>query len=112
MIRGRNFTDRVTAYNGVEVVDAYGKKTTTYTLIGTFPAAVEVLDGTKALYYQERGIKYPVIIEMRAITGIISKLVWNNKTIYPNSNINSKEGKGAEERDRGKFITITGSFAV
>ena len=112
MIRGRDYTERVTCYSGVEVVDTYGKKTTTFTLIGTYPAAVRVITGTKALYYQERGIKHPVIIEMRAISSVIAKIVWDSKTIYPSSIMDSRDSKELSERDRGKFLTIEGSFAV
>lgn len=112
MIRGRDYTERIACYSSVEVVDAYGKKTTSYTLIGTYPAAVKVLSGTKALYYQERGVKHPVIIEMRAISGTIAKIVWDSKTIYPSSVMDSKDSKEIEGRDRGKFLTIEGSFAV
>ena len=56
MIRGRDYTERIKAYKTTEVVDAYGKKTTTFVLLGTYPAEVKVLSGKKALYYQERGI--------------------------------------------------------
>lgn len=112
MIRGRDYTERVTCYSSVEVVDAYGKKTTTFSLIGTYPAAVRVITGTKALYYQERGIKHPVIIEMRAISSVIAKIVWDSKTIYPSSIMDSRDSKEISERDRGKFLTIEGSFAV
>lgn len=112
MIRGRDYTERIAVYKGVEVVDSYGKKTTTFTLLGTYPAAVRVLTGTKALYYQERGIKFPVQIEMRYISGTISKIVWDNKTIYPTSIVDSKDNKEIGQRDRGKFLIIEGGFAV
>ncbi len=112
MIRGRDYTERIKAYKTTEVVDAYGKKTTTFVLLGTYPAAVKVLSGTKALYYQERGIKHPVIIEMRAIADTITKIEWDSKVIYPSSIMDSKENKEFAGRDRGKFLTIEGSFAV
>ena len=56
MIRGRDYTERITCYSSVEVVDAYGKKTTTFSLIGTYPAAVRVITGTKGHYIIKRGV--------------------------------------------------------
>lgn len=112
MIRGRDYTERVQVFIAIEVPDAYGKKTTTHSLLGTFPAAVRVLTGTKALYHQERGIKFPVQIEMRYISGTITKIVWDNKTIYPTSIVDSKDNKEIGQRDRGKFLIIEGGFVV
>lgn len=110
MLRGRDYTEKVDVYTKCEVVDDYKKVTTTFTFIGTYPAAVRQLSGTKALYYQERGIQYPVQIEMRAIERAIGKLIWNGNVIYPSSVINSRNADELNKRDRGKYIIIEGGI--
>lgn len=110
MLRGRDYTQRVDVYTKCEVVDSYKKVTTTFTFIGTYPAAVRVLSGTKALYYQERGIQHPVEVEMRSLEREIGKIVWQGKEIYPSSVVNSRDADEINRRDRGKFIIISGGF--
>ena len=112
MIRGRNFKHRVELFKAVETTDAYGYPLATFATLGVVPAAVEVLSGSRALYYQEVGITNPIKIEIRALgtTDVIAKIVWLGYEIIPRSILPSDQVDNYEGRDRGKFLVIDGSF--
>ena len=114
MIRGRNFKHKVELFKAVQVLDAYQSPVTSFVSLGTVPAAVEVLSGSRALYYQEVGITNPIKIEIRALgtTDVIAKIVWLGYEIIPRSILPSDQVDGYEGRDRGKFLVIDGSFKM
>ena len=107
MITGRDLDEVVTLYSGVETATDYGEKTITYTSEGDFPASVEILTGTRAMYYQAENISYPVIIKIRKVDFDIKKIVHNGRTIYPSSIVTINDlGKSDT---RGKWMTINGA---
>ena len=66
------------------------------------------MNGSKALYYQQRGITNPVIIKIREVEFIVAKIIHNGKTIFLDSSIRVN----AEEKSdtRGRWRVITGTF--
>ena len=85
-----------------------GKVSVEYVSQGLFPASVEILNGSKALYYQQRGITNPVIIKIREVEFVIAKIIHNGKTIFLDSSIRVN----AEEKSdtRGRWRVMTGTF--
>ena len=95
-------------FSETKVVKASGKESVEYVSQGLFPASVEILNGSKALYYQQRGITNPVIIKIREVEFIIAKIVHNGKTIFLDSSIRvNAEGKSDT---RGRWRVMTGTF--
>ena len=87
MLTGRELLESVELFSETKVVKASGKESVEYVSQGLFPASVEILNGSKALYYQQRGITNPVIIKIREVEFIIAKIVHNGKTIFLDSSI-------------------------
>ena len=100
--------ESVELFSETKVVKASGKESVEYVSQGLFPASVEILNGSKALYYQQRGITNPVIIKIREVEFTIAKIVHNGKTIFLDSSIRVN----AEEKSdtRGRWRVITGTF--
>ena len=114
MIRGRNYKHSVELFKAVQVLDSYSMPVTSFVSLGSVPAAVKVLSGSRALYYQEAGITNAVQVEIRALdtTDTIAKLIWLGYEIIPRSVLPSDQVDDYDERDRGKFLVIEGSFKV
>ena len=108
MLTGRELLETIELFSVTKVVKPSGKEAIEYNSQGLFPAAVEVLNGSKALYYQQRGITNPVIIKIREVDFMIAKIVHNGKTIFLDSNIKVN----AEEKSdtRGRWRVITGTY--
>jgi len=107
MITSRDLNETVTLYSGVETDGSYGEKKITYTSQGDFPAKVEVLTGTRAMYYQQENMSYPVIIKLRKVDFEIKKIVFGERTIIPNSIVTINDlGKSDT---RGRWMSINGA---
>ena len=76
MIRGRNYKHSVELFKAVQVLDSYSMPVTSFVSLGVVPAAVKVLTGSRAMYYQEVGVTNPVQVEIRnpGTTEIAKKL--------------------------------------
>ena len=100
--------ESVELFSETKVIKASGKESVEYVSQGLFPASVEILNGSKALYYQQRGITNPVIIKIREVEFIIAKIIHNGKAIFLDSSIRVN----AEEKSdtRGRWRVITGTF--
>ena len=107
MITGRDLDEVVTLYTATATEGDYAQPSTTFVSQGDFPANVEILTGTRALYYQRENTSYPVIIKIRKVDFEIKKIVHNGRTIYPSSIVVIDEtGKSSS---RGRWMTITGA---
>ena len=108
MLTGRELLESVELFSETKVVKASGKESVEYVSQGLFPASVEILNGSKALYYQQRGITNPVIVKIREVDFVIAKIIHNGKTIFLDSSIRVN----AEEKSdtRGRWRVITGTF--
>ena len=108
MLTGRELLENIELFSETKVVKASGKESIEYVSQGVFPASVEILNGSKALYYQQRGITNPVIIKIREVEFVIAKIIHNGKTIFLDSSIRVN----AEEKSdtRGRWRVITGTF--
>ena len=107
MITGRDLDETVTLYTATATDSDFGEKSTIFVSQGDFPANVEILTGTRALYYQRENTSYPVIIKIRKVDFEIKKIVHNGRTIYPSSIVVIDEtGKSSS---RGRWMTITGA---
>lgn len=106
MLDFRTFTEKVQLFSISKTEGTYGKQVTTYTDLGYFPASVNVMSGSKALYYQEKGFGHPVSIRMRFIPEEIGKIIWDGKTIYPRSIIRQNE----KSTTRGNYLVIEGGY--
>ena len=110
MINARQFLDSVELFSAFSTESDYGKEVITYISEGIFPASVEILSGTRDLYYQQEGNAYPVIIKIRKVDFEIKKIVYNKSTITPRSIVTTDAfGKS---NFRGEFQVITGSFLM
>lgn len=107
MITGRDLDEIVTLYTATVTKGDYGKPSTTFVSQGDFPANVDILTGTRALYYQRENISYPVIIKIRKVDFDIKKIVHNGRTIYPSSVVVIDETGKANSR--GRWMTINGA---
>jgi len=113
MIRGRDYKHTVELFKAVQVLDAYSMPVTSFVSLGSVPAAVKVLTGSRAMYYQEVGVTNPIQIEIRNPgTTEIAKIIWLGYEIIPRSVLPSDQVDGYEGRDKGKFLVIEGSFKV
>ena len=108
MINARQFLDSVELFSAFSTESDYGKEIITYISEGIFPANVEILSGTRALYYQQEGNAYPIIIKIRKVDFEIKKIVYNKSTITPRSIVTTDAfGKS---NFRGEYLIITGSY--
>lgn len=107
MITGRDLDEVITLYTATSTDSAYGEKSTTFVSQGDFPANVEILTGTRAMYYQQENTSYPVIIKIRKVDFEIKKIVHNGRTIYPSSIVIIDETGKSDSR--GRWMTITGA---
>ncbi len=108
MLTGRELLENIELFSEIKVVKPSGKESVEYVSQGLFPAYVEILNGSKALYYQQRGITNPVIVKIREVDFPIAKIVHNGKSIFLDSSIRV----GADEKSdtRGRWRVITGTF--
>ena len=108
MLTGRELLESIELFSETKVTKASGKESVEYVSQGLFPASVEILNGSKALYYQQRGITNPVIIKIREVEFIVAKIIHNGKTIFLDSSIRVN----AEEKSdtRGRWRVMTGTF--
>ena len=114
MIRGRDYKHSVELFKAVQVLDSYSMPVTSFVSLGSVPAAVKVLTGSRAMYYQEVGITNPVQVEIRKLEteDVVAKLIWLGYEIIPRSVLPSDQVDDYEGRDRGKSLVIEGSFKV
>ena len=56
MLTGRELLESIELFSETKVIKASGKESVECVSQGLFPASVEILNGSKALYYQQRGI--------------------------------------------------------
>jgi hypothetical protein len=114
MIRGRDYKHTVELFKAVQVLDSYSMPVTSFVSLGSVPAAVKVLTGSRAMAYQEVGITNPVQVEIRKLEteDVVAKLIWLGYEIIARSVLSSDQVDGYEGRDRGKFLVIEGSFKV
>lgn len=110
MINARQFLDSVELFSAFSTESDYGKEVITYISEGIFPANVEILSGTRALYYQQEGNAYPIIIKIRKVDFEIKKIVYNKSTITPRSIVTTDAFE--KSNFRGEFQVITGSFLM
>ena len=110
MLNARRFRDKVELFSATETTNDLGKGITTYTSQGTFPAQVDVMTGTRALYYQEKGFGNPVTILLRGVSFNLGKIVFQSKTIYPRSIVKCNDKK--ESDSRGNYLIIEGNYVV
>ena len=87
MLTGRELLENIELFSETKVIKASGKESIEYVSQGVFPASVEILNGSKALYYQQRGITNPVIIKIREVEFVIAKIIHTGKTIFLDSSI-------------------------
>ena len=108
MLTGRELLESIELFSETKVIKASGKESVEYVSQGLYPASVEILNGSKALYYQQRGITNPVIIKIREVDFEVVKIVHNGKTIFLDSSIRVN----AEEKSvtRGRWRVMTGTF--
>ena len=108
MLDFRTFTEIIQIFSITKTEGDYGKEVTTYTDLGLFPASVDVMTGTKALFYQEKGFGHGVTIKLRYIPQAIGKIIWNGKTIYPRSIVQMKLDK--QTTTRGNYLQSDGGY--
>lgn len=89
-------------FSATKVKDDFGYFTTTQVSQGNYPANVEVASGSKALYYQRLGISHAVTIELRAVSFLISKIVWKGHEVVINSIV--------DVENKGRFLEILGDY--
>ena len=108
MVRGRNYDDTIELFEAIEQEQLSGKTKLTYVSKGNYPANVEIATGTKALYYQEKGIGHVVTIEVRELSFTPALVVWNNNRITITSNV-KVDGNGIPS-NRGRYNIIVGAY--
>ena len=109
-MRARDYKERVELFIRTEVEDLAGYVTSTFVSLGTFPAAVRVLSGQRAMYYQSLGYTHPIEIEMRYVAEQIVKVKWNNYEIVVRSLVRSDHAEEVSGRDKGRYMTIEGAY--
>ena len=107
MITGRDLDEVITLYSATQVDGSYGEKKTTFVSQGNFPAKVEILTGTRAMYYQQENTSYPVVIKIRKVEFEIKKIVHNGRTIIPSSVVTINDL--GESDTRGRWMAINGA---
>ena len=107
MITGRDLDEIVTLYSATTIDGSYGEPKTTFVSQGDFPARVDILTGTRAMYYQQENTSYPVIIKIRKVEFEIKKIVHNGRTIIPSSVVTINDL--GESDTRGRWMTINGA---
>ena len=53
MLTGRELLESIELFSETKVVKASGKESVEYISQGIYPASVEILNGSKALYYRD-----------------------------------------------------------
>jgi len=107
MIRGRDYKHTVELFKAVQVLDAYSMPVTSFVSLGSVPAAVKVLTGSRAMAYQEVGVTNPIQIEIRNPgTTEIAKIIWLGYEIIPRSILPSDQVDGYKCVPKQFLLTI------
>ena len=89
MLRARRYLDRVTLYTKEQSRDEFRSLTTSFVSKGEFPCELTQVTGFRLMQYQQIGINYPIIIDMREVGFTPEKIEWQGqevsiKSIVPN----------------------------
>lgn len=108
MLNARTFREIVTLYSESTTEGDYGNPITTYVNKGSYPADVRMATGSKAIYYQEKGISHMIEIKLRKTDFDISKIEWNGQTIQISSMVLVNDEDVSDTR--GNYFKIIGGL--
>lgn len=81
MLKARGYLDKVRLFVKGQSRDEYRALVTTFTDKGLFPCDISQFTGYRLMQYQQMGINYPILIEMREVGFIPDKIEWEGQEV-------------------------------